>query len=1284
MIDTTDRLTNAKTVTVTGASSTLKVTENDPMNNAGKLVLANGATIDSQKHFRLPENTTIKGTGSTFTVSGVNDTNWRAVSLRNITLEENATATFTRSEDKASAKDAGYHLWNTVIDAGDGSVMTIEAPLMIGVEGDWGPTTTETSLTKSGAGEVILVAPEADTGFTIPDGRPITVSAGTLTLAPEGGVCDLGGATISVASGAVLKVDTTSSSGVTTTIDNSISGEGSLLITGGGTVDIGTSRVGIATDVEHGGTLAFTLTDAEVNDRRAVFGPAESVPTGLTVVATGVPEGEEWSFKVQAGELCYAAANTSRTWVTPKEGSNWSDGLPGFEMGDNVALEGNAAEEAVTLTEPVRVGELSVSGNYAISGAALTAGSVTVATGGVFTMHYPKPVKYLRLTPSGAVGNENNATPGIAELKLYRAGEVVAWPSGTTIVQKNANGETGPEWSAGGNEKLNALIDGVYSGTSKKWTNPSDGSTGEYSAEAQYNKWWPYGETNPAAVITLGTEVAFDGYLLWHTDHLPRSPRTWTLEGSTDGTTWFTLDERDLTGSTTEFTTANAAYNGGTPFAITALEVTNGVKVAGALGGTGTIAGDVNFVTDSSLKLSEDEALTIAGTVSGSPTLDLSGVTEGAAAIPVLRYSGELDDWDAPTGYELRQVDGLYWLVKAITPPLTLELGEDAEWLAASWKDSSATPQDVDAALWDATPVETLQTTVTATADATLTLEADREVASLTVADSEYTLTLAGNKLSPTALTVTGPLAASASSLAIPEDAAINGTLTYEVASGEVALPALSGDGTLVKTGAGILKLVDTKACAPELEIQEGELRFDNAAYDKAYTVRAKSGAIVQLGTWTGGLTSSGSNLYLEGGATLKLANGNPAIGSSQWAATIHVEGATAEAPAVIQGSANGGWTDVTGGITGEGYVKINALGDSPFVISGVIAESQDKQVALQVATDKGVTLSGANTYTGGTTVAQNAKLTVANNTALGTGDILVAAGGTLTVNSDNVLDVHGSLGGLGTVTGAVKLHETAALDLSAATADAQLTLSALPELPATGAVTVTVASGATAGAEVLKFASALAEGTTVDSEKFTVSGVEKMKVVLNADRTALVLAKTALDIPAVGNDALAAASQEALSDFALAQKMDTVDSVTGSTKGGEALTAAQIDGALACFAGEGLIEKTGDTALKVSYQFGITAMTLNGTNILVTAKATTAPADPDDAVALVMLVEPTLQYAVVDAEGKVEWKSFAQAEAQADYAKTKFRATGGIEEYVFSVPVESLAGKQIRVTISK
>lgn len=980
-------------------------------------------------------------------------------------------------------------------------------------------------------------------------------------------------------------------------------------------LNLGANRLPNATFTMEGErTLTIAVTEEEIDTRRVVLGRAESVPEGLTIAASGLPEGETWSLTIASGLLCYAPGKQTLTWKTPESGTAWEDGFPGFQAGDSVIFGENDGQATVSFSNDVRVGTMTVAGDYLLEGFALSADEITVSEGAKLSVDAPKmEIRYLRLTPSGAKGTGDNVYPGLAELILTKQGEPVAWPQGTTILQKNANGSTTAANWAKNEPTPNALIDGTYGNSTgaPSYLNPEDGSTGAYtepsgSLRISYNKWWTMGQAGAAAEIALGAPVVFDGYIVWTTDHTPRSPRAWTLEVSEDGETWVVADRRTFVES--EIPSANAAYNQGKPFDLTpTLKIVGGLEVSGTLSGKCTVEGAVSFVEGSTLQVSDDGPLTITGAVSGSAKLDLSawGELTDATVRPILCAPEGLLLTNVPSLYTVRYVDGTYWLARTLTPPFSLALGEEAEWTQAAWQDAAAVA--VAPKQWDILPVEEISTSVTLTANATLTLDSARTLTALSVEPSEHTLTLSGAKLSTQTLTLESALNTSTDTLSF-KTATLDQDATFTLRQAQNGtLPTISGTGTYVKTGTGTLSIVpDAEPNGVSFRIEEGTVSFwkygnDTIAYDKAYFMEVADGAIVDIGNGASShqvkLSNPDSVFVLEGGATLRFSNGAYA-GSDygNFAPAIRLRGTTAEKPAILAGSYGGAFVKVNGTISpsegnSKAYLRLTrAYEDNPWAIPGTITGD----IHVLVDTTKSLTISGNSDYTGGTDIRTNLKVASAN--ALGHGPISIASDATLTIAANTTLNVYGALSGLGTITGptvdevatacALHLAEGASLDVSEATAEACLTLNGT--LTAAGTIAVTLPQDVTSTRRLLAWASA-PEGVTFEAAEATPTA-PTARLVAKADGLYyefLILAEGAQ----ATFEGLSEAAQRQLAAAAFTAGAASVAEISGTTAK-RPLTTAEIDAALLCFGGV-LTATVSESAatLTVTYDFGIADM---------------------------------------------------------------------------------------------
>ncbi len=306
-------------------------------------------------------------------------------------------------------------------------------------------------------------------------------------------------------------------------------------------------------------------------------------------------------------------------------------------------------------------------------------------------------------------------------------------------------------------------------------------------------------------------------------------------------------------------------------------------------------------------------------------------------------------------------------------------------------------------------PAEGATATIDITADTTITIpEAGVTVGTLVV-NGEGTLTIAGGKITATKILANTSIAADETTLALAEmDIAEGKTVTYTTtttgadpdtfgSAHALSLKAMTGAGTFVKKGTGVIALFATDA-EPAIDVQQGAI-YVREAPTTAMNIAAKAGTEIRLAAWMCDFNNNANSLKLEGGAQLTLANGSGLAG------TITIAEA-AETPAKICGMSFGAAT-VSAAITGAGKVEFADGGsfgdatkypcDGATTYSGLI--SGDLQVII--SDTSAVTFTANNTYTGGTVIAEGVTVSVSNlNTIFGTGNVTGAgtvkiAGGT-------------------------------------------------------------------------------------------------------------------------------------------------------------------------------------------------------------------------------------------------------------------------------------------------
>ena len=809
-----------------------------------------------------------------------------------------------------------------------------------------------------------------------------------------------------------------------------------------GDVVLGDRRLpnAIVSQEAEGTTAQVTLTEDEIAAGVVTLGRYEGTPMDFSELFEVTNPQEGWAFRLVGGRVEYGAP-TSLAWATPAEGTDWAAGFAGFAAGADVRFGANEASEPVTLPEVVSAGWVDVLGDYALSGAgALTAESVTVEPGATLTLGTGKAVRarYLRLSITDrTTGGEHNDGVALADLALTLGGVRLPWPAGATITASQAQ--------TNGPHRAEDLLDGDL-GTKWLWST----------------------DTFSACTLTLdagaGRSFAFDGYALAVADQNGRNPRVWTLEMSDDGADWEPLDTQDFDNETALAWTPSAwlgetlpvsAEPSDGPFVL-GIPEPGRLDVLGTLAGQGLVLGDVRFYEGSALVVDGVSVPTVTGEAAGTVALRVE--VEGETFLPVLHAAQAGIAFVAPEGYEVRHVDGTYWLVPALTEPFSATVSGEATWMEAGWADTAGAP--VDAAQWPYLPIAERVVEVTAGAEGA-TLRTDptvTQVGAFTVKPSEHTLTLAGDAtLAPQALTVEGALAASPDTLTLPSGGEIAGTLTYDV-SGSVALPALSGSGTLVKTGSGTLTLNDGTAVSPTIEVRGGTLALPSISewgtvYGSIPNLIAAGEGRVYVSGWAGSITDTDATILLRDGGCLEFINGNAAF-PPNWrpiAAPIVIEN-DGSAPASIRGSAYGGGTHLTGGISGHGTLVFEMGDSSSYDIRCAITEEGGTLKVRYADTNSTIYNLQAASYSGGTEVAS--RVDVRDPEVFGTGPVSIEAGGSLIIdtsaNAENVLNVHAAYGNAGAVSGTVNLCEGASLTVGTAVFD-KVTVAEGVVVPVTG-----------------------------------------------------------------------------------------------------------------------------------------------------------------------------------------------------------------------------------------
>jgi len=319
-----------------------------------------------------------------------------------------------------------------------------------------------------------------------------------------------------------------------------------------------------------------------------------------------------------------------------------------------------------------------------------------------------------------------------------------------------------------------------------------------------------------------------------------------------------------------------------------------------------------------------------------------------------------------------------------------------------------------------------------------------------------------------------------------PVATAQGASLTVDNTAMEVSSVLITGDGQLIKEGAGDLIIQNANTYTGGTAINEGRVGLNNGQGLGTGNILVNAAGILGLGgvtvannisgagtvlktsnntgtltganTYSGGTTVQGGTLRVTSGQALGTGAVSLAAGTvldvsnttnTLLANLIQGDGALLKTGAggVTIGTANtySGGTTINGGAIiathgqalGSGGVSVNSgallgLGDVTFgnAITGAGAV---------VKTGSGIgVLTGANTYTGGTAVSAGT-LRVANTSAIGTGGVSIATGATFEMANASNLTFANALSGPGTFrkTGAGDLTFSSAFSVGSLLVDA-------------------------------------------------------------------------------------------------------------------------------------------------------------------------------------------------------------------------------------------------------
>ncbi len=227
-------------------------------------------------------------------------------------------------------------------------------------------------------------------------------------------------------------------------------------------------------------------------------------------------------------------------------------------------------------------------------------------------------------------------------------------------------------------------------------------------------------------------------------------------------------------------------------------------------------------------------------------------------------------------------------------------------------------------------------------------------------------------------------------------DVNLDSSLTH---NGHVLTQTFSG------TGAGIMHIDgDSKTVLGRYVVAQGTLSFDGNRVHRGHdTITVENNATLLVGYQS---ALEANHIILNSGGKLLLRNG---YGSNSYVSSdiIVSDGA------IISGSLNGNSTQINGTISGSGVLYFKSSdteGTNHYSVNAVISDtSADTPLALQFDNSY-VLLTGANTYSGGTTI-NSGRVTVNNAMGLGSGAVQVNGGSLILDTPGRMTSISGTGG---------------------------------------------------------------------------------------------------------------------------------------------------------------------------------------------------------------------------------------------------------------------------------
>jgi fibronectin-binding autotransporter adhesin len=827
------------------------------------------------------------------------------------------------------------------------------------------------ALTKSGTGTVTLSGTNTYTGLT-------TVSAGTLAL--SGGAAMANGSDVTVSGGSLSLSGGSETVGAVTITGGAIT-NGTLVSSEAFDVQAGT----ISADLQGTAALAKTGTGSATLSGTNTYTGGSTVSAGTLVLSGGAAIADGEDLDVNGGTLSLNGGSETVGAVSVTGGA-----ISNGTLISNTAFDVQAGTISADLQGTAALTKTGT-GTTTLSGTNTYSGGSTVNAG------------TLALSGGSAISDSQAVTVNGGILSLSGDSETIGalTLTGGTISTGTLVSNTGFTVEAG---TVSAALQGSAALT--KQTNGSVTLSG-------------------ANTYTGGTTVA-DGTLTASGGAALRDSATVAVAsgatlalassetvGSLSGSGSVALGSRTLSTGGDNSSTTFAGVIGGTGSVVKQGSGSLTLIGVNTYSGTTTVSAGT-LVLGTGTALANTSALTVSGGL-----LDLGGSTETVGAVTLSSGSITNGSLSSGTSYTVQagtvsaNLLGSAALTKSGTGTVTLSGTNTYSGLTTVSAGSLAISGG--AAIADAADVTV--------SGGTLSLSGGSEtVGAVTITGGSITNgTLSSNdSFNVQAGTISADLQGNAALAKTGTGSAtLSGTNTYAgsttVSAGTLVLSggAAIADGEDLNVSGGTLSLNGGSETVGAVSVTGGAISngtlVSNTAFDvQAGTISADlQGSAALTKTGTGTTTLSGTNTY-SGGTTVNAGtltlSGGSAIDDSQG---VTVNGGTLS---LSGGSETIGLLTLTGGTISTGTLVSN----TGFTVeAGTIGAALQGSAALIKQNTGSVTLSGANTYTGGTTVSDGT-LTASGGAALRDSSVVVVTGGaTLALASNETI---GSLSGDGSV----------------------------------------------------------------------------------------------------------------------------------------------------------------------------------------------------------------------------------------------------------------------------